>query len=253
MILTILVGNTNTRLAWWQKERLRRHKIVPTTTFRNMVKDYRDRSWEKQPLFRRERLAGTAIASVVPALTRDVYNYFSLLTPTVLVSARTPVPLRIRYNRTLLGTDRLCAAVGGYLRYARDLVILDFGTAITVNIVHREGVFLGGPIIPGIQMMLSALKEQTAQLPAVRFSPAVNPLVQKTTTAIQSGVCHLVTGGLNRIITLIARRTKREYFIVATGGGARTLHRHLPFNKIDPHIASFGLAKLFYFNRRKNE
>ncbi len=252
MILTVLIGNTNTRLVWWDKARPRRRRVVPTATLQHLLKNDRRDSHPQHLLPVSENISGIAIASVVPAITRDVYKYFSPSTSTLLVTARTPAPLKILYNRRLLGADRLCAAVGGYLRYARNLIIVDFGTAITFNIVQQEGMFLGGPILPGVQLMLAALTEHTAQLPQVRFSPHNNPLVHTTTTAIRSGVFHLITGGLERIVNLISRETKRQYFVVATGGGVPSLRHHLRWiNKIDPDIASFGLAQLFYLNRRK--
>ncbi|MGQ9678291.1 MAG: type III pantothenate kinase [bacterium] len=245
MILTLLAGNHNTRLVLWNKNRIRRRKILPT----NQMINHLDR------LIASRTLEGAALASVVPDLTPQFYHALCQHTPTLHVTTRTPTPLKICYRRNMLGTDRLCAAVGGYLRYRRNLIVVDFGTATTVNIVHyKEKTFLGGPILPGFGIILKALAENTAQLPVVKLSPRANPLVTNTRTAICAGVYNLILGGLIRIIKQICCRTKKRYRILATGGEAKLWSRNCPLiNKVDPELASFGLLQIYYFNRRKNE
>lgn len=243
MILTILAGNHNTRLVFWEKNRIRGRKILPT----NQIINHLD------CLIATPLLEGAALASVVPDFTPQFYRTLCEHTPTLLVTARTPTPLKICYRRRMLGSDRLCAAVGGYLRYRRNLIVLDFGTATTVNIVHyKEKIFLGGPILPGFGVILSALAEKTAQLPIVKLHPRVNPITNNTHTAIRAGVFNLILGGLYQIIKEIRCQTKKHYQILATGGEANFWGRNCPLiEKVDPELASFGLLKIYYFNRRK--
>lgn len=243
MILTVLAGNHNTHLVFWEKKRISGRKIIPTNQIRNQLVRF------IPPAI----LEGAALASVVPDFTPQFYRTLCKHTPTLLVTARTPTPLKICYRRKMLGTDRLCAAVGGYLRYRRNLIVVDFGTATTVNIVHyKEKTFLGGPILPGFGIILSALAEKTAQLPVVKLHPRVNPITNNTHTAIRAGVFNLILGGLYQIIEEIRRRTKKHYQILATGGEANFWGKNCPLiKKIDPELASFGLLQIYYFNRRK--
>ncbi len=242
MILTVLVGNFNTRLILWDNNRIKMRKILPTS----QVSDRLNR------LIPTRALKGAAIASVVPRVTLQLYRALCQHTKTLLVTTRTPTPLKIVYRRKLLGIDRLCAAVGGFLRYQRDLIVIDFGTAITFNIVHyREKTLLGGPILPNARIMLAALADHTGQLPMVKMRPRENPVVITTSSAIQSGVFNLILGGINRIIEQIRCRTKARYQIIATGGGAQFFSKRCQLiNKVDPELTSFGLAQIYYFNRR---
>ncbi len=244
MILTVLVGNTNTRLAWFKGKNIIRRQTIPSA---KLLREINQLPLSPAPL-------GAALASVVPRATRLIYQYLSRNTPTLLVNIATASPLKICYNRRFLGADRLCAAVGGYLRYHRDLIVVDFGTAITLNIVHKEGVFLGGPIFPGVQMMLSALAQKTHRLPEVNFVRRQRLTVTTTQEAIQSGVFNLIVGGLHYMVNRLNAETKRNYFIVGTGGASSLFRKHLKLiNRIDPDLTSRGLAALFYINRRKNE
>lgn len=242
MILTVLVGNFNTRLILWDKNRIKMRKIVPTSAVSERL----------NRLIPDRTLQGAAIASVVPRVTLHLYRTLGQHTKTLLVTTRTPTPLKIFYRRKLLGIDRLCAAVGGFLRYQQDLIIIDFGTAITFNIVHyREKTLLGGPILPNTRIMLTALADHTARLPMVKMQPRENPLVRTTSSAIQSGVFNLILGGINRILEQIRCRTKARYQIIATGGEAHFFSKKCQLiNKVDPELTSFGLAQIYYFNRR---
>ncbi|MCL6465606.1 MAG: type III pantothenate kinase [candidate division WOR-3 bacterium] len=242
MILTVLVGNFNTRLVLWEKNRIKMRKIVPT----NQVLERLNR------LIPNRALQGAALASVVPKVTLRLYQTLCRHTKTLLVTTRTPTPLKIVYRKKSLGVDRLCAAVGGILRYQQNLIIIDFGTAITFNIVHyQEKALLGGPILPNARIMFTALRDHTAQLPMVELHPRENPFVKSTRTAIQAGVFNLILGGIERIIEQIRCRTKAHYQIIATGGEAQIFSKKCQLiNKVDPELTSFGLAQIYYFNRR---
>ncbi|MEO0071052.1 MAG: type III pantothenate kinase [candidate division WOR-3 bacterium] len=246
MILTVLIGNTNTRLCWFENHRIYRRKVLPTA---RLTLARRPKAGLVSKVFGSfKNIQGAAVASVVPQLTYPIYLTLRRQVPTLLLTAKTPTPLRFRYDRRLVGADRVCVAVGGYFRFQDNLIIIDFGTAITLNIVQKEGIFLGGPILPGAEMIFSALAEKTARLPRVTFAFRANPLTLTTHTAIQAGVGNLIIGGLNRIVSEITRRRKRDYLIVATGGAAFQFKRHLKWIKtVDQDLANRGLAEIFYF------
>ncbi|MEO0080546.1 MAG: type III pantothenate kinase [candidate division WOR-3 bacterium] len=241
MILTILIGNTNTRLTWFQGRRIR-HRLVLAT-----------RSLAARPLpLTAQPVAGVALASVVPEATaivcRDLVQ--SGLRPLV-VGPKTETGLGFRYNRRQLGADRVCLAVGAHRRYKKDAIVLDFGTAVTVNVITGSGEFLGGLILPGLGMMLNALAQGTAQLPA--FAPAQprSVLGHDTKGALRCGVFAILSGGLSHIIRRIEEETRRKYLVVATGGDARRFRRRIKaIRVVDQDLASRGLVELFYINRR---
>jgi type III pantothenate kinase len=142
------------------------------------------------------------VASVVPDVTVDLVRALERKTglKPYVVGPTARTDLSFRYDRKQLGVDRVCAAVGAFLRWRNDLVVLDFGTSTTVNVVTRAGVFAGGLILPGVDLMLDGLSERTAQLPrpATRF--IADPLQRETAGAMLAGVSLLQAGGLGLII-----------------------------------------------------
>lgn len=239
MILTIVIGNTNTEFAWFDGRRLVRSVRARTDSLRSAR------------IPRPGRATGVAVASVVAEATRVacVGLRASRLKP-YLVGPRTRTGLKFRYRRGDLGADRLCAAVGAWRRFpGQDLIVFDFGTATTVNVILREGIFAGGAILPGIRMSFDALADNTAGLPRLLPGNAQSPIQHSTRAAMQAGVAGLFGGGIDRIIDEIERDTGRSHRVVTTGGGARTARRYAKrIGAWIPRLASEGLAEVFYFN-----
>lgn len=245
MILTVVVGNTNSRLTFFKGRHLIRSRVVPTNRLDQVVTNLRLSS----------KVTGAAVASVVPKKTLSVYRALSRQIRTMLFNSRTGVPIRVHYNRRLIGADRLCVAVGAFSCYHQDLIVVDFGTAITFNAVKMPGVFLGGPILPGAQLMLNGLAAGTGRLPRVNFYPRSRVLCQQTRPAIQSGVFYLLVGGVRLILSKVtAEAGLKTPLVLGTGGGIRHLAQY--FNEIsivDENLANRGLAEIYYYNRRQNE
>lgn len=240
MILTVVIGNTNTRFVWFQGHRLARSRVVPTVSVR------------RGKLPGPNRVTGVAVASVVPEAARALLAHLGSgagLRPFV-VGPRVQAGLRFRYRREDLGADRVCASVGARRRFpGRDLVVFDFGTATTANVVLREGIFAGGAILPGIQMSLDALAAGTAGLPKLSPAGISSPVQHNTRMAVQAGVANLFAGGVDRIIERAEHALGRSFLVVSTGGAAGTVRRYSRrMGVLVPHLASEGLAELWYLN-----
>jgi type III pantothenate kinase len=228
-------------MVWFEKRGILRRQIIAS-----------EKLTEYLPRLRlARRVKGAALASVVPRLTLPVYRTLCPQTPTLLVTASTRTPLQFRYDRSCLGTDRVCVGVGAYCRFRRPLIVVDFGTAITLNAIDKNGLFLGGPILPGVEMMLASLAQHTGRLPRVNFAARKSALTRTTVSAIQAGVFNLLTGGLKHIINQMSREIGSKFLVVATGGLAQRFKRHLRFLKVvDQDLGNKGLAEIFYLNRR---
>lgn len=254
MILTVLIGNTNTRLTWFGYDRVRRRLVIPSA-----------RVVSELPSLTAWLDGHVAVASVVPRLTDGVVKILAKLTGRLpfVVGPRTRTGIRFRYRRHELGTDRVCLTVGAFEKYClrregsrcsgrrRDCVVIDFGTATTVNIVHGDGTYLGGAILPGMRMMLDSLADGTAQLPRVSFGLPRLPYGHSTVEAIRAGVANLITGGVEHIVADIGRVTGRRYYTVATGGNAGLLRQLKVVEVYDEDIAAYGLLCLYRLNRLK--
>jgi len=241
MILTVLIGNTNTRFVWFSGRRGTRSQVLPTSVVRH------------GRLPKPGRVAGVAVASVVPDVTRAVCTRLRDATglEPFLVGPRTRTPLRFRYRRLDLGADRVCSAVGAWRRFpGRDLIVLDFGTATTVNVILREGIFAGGAILPGIRMCFDVLAAGTAGLPRLVPGRMRSPVQRNTRAAVQAGVAGLFAGGIDRIIERVERDLGRSFLIVSAGGTAGIAQRYAKrLGSLGSHLASEGLAELWYLNR----
>lgn len=129
-------------------------------------------------------------------------------------------------DASTVGQDRLLNAVGAFSRTRQATIVIDAGTAICVDFVDGQGVFHGGAIAPGVNMMLRALHEQTAALPALRWEPLAEgdePFGKDTRGAMLRGVRAAARGMAHTLIDRYAQFYEAYPQIVATGGDARSL------------------------------
>jgi len=166
------------------------------------------------------------------------------------VAPETPVPLRNAYGTpATLGADRLAAAVGASLLAAgRDALVVDFGTAITVDYVSGDGTFRGGAISPGMEMRFQALHRFTARLPLC--GPTDEERLYGTTTAscIEQGVMNGIAFEIEGYIARFGRRN-RDICIFFTGGAAKNFAKRIK-NAIfaDCELVFLGLNRILEFN-----
>jgi type III pantothenate kinase len=243
MILTVLVGNTNTRITGLRGRRIACRRVVKSESYlANTARNLSGLSG----------VEAVALAGVPPgslsATRKAVASVYGL--EVFDVNHKTRTGLKIRYNRSQLGADRICAIVGARSRFpAEDILVLDVGTAVTVNVVTSDGEFLGGAILPGQSLMLSSLSRIPARLP--KASPATRKKIIQhgTRQAMQAGVRHILLGGLGRIVSMVQEETGRVFGVVATGGDAGLLRGRIEnLRAIDTDLAARGLAVLCRMN-----
>jgi type III pantothenate kinase len=207
-------------------------------------------------------LDGAIVSSVVPSVDRRLADSIRRLTNVrpLFVHADLVFPFRLRVTRPReLGIDRVCAAAGAARHGADSVIVVDVGSAITVDLVTR-GAYRGGLIIVGPGLALQALSSQTAKLPAPgwrrlerrpdRFDGTENAML----TGAVLGSAGAVLEGV-RYLDRSLRRPARKY---VTGGGASILLHRLPASwRFDPDLVLKGLRHLWRLNmphaRRKND
>ncbi|MBN2537596.1 type III pantothenate kinase [candidate division WOR-3 bacterium] len=245
MLLTVLVGNSSTRLAWFDGRKALAARVVSTPAFR------RDPA-RRLPLAPRPDAA--ALCSVVPAATRPARAAIAArfkLRPFLLTTAAI-TGLEFDYDRRQLGPDRVCVAAGARERFPGDVIVIDFGTAVTVNALSAEGRFLGGPILPGPGLMLASLHAGTGRLPLVRPAETAVSIPTGTTSALRSGVFAAVVGGVKHAVATVESATGRRFTVLATGGAADRFRKHLPvISACDPLLGARGLAAIWRLNRSR--
>ena len=201
---------------------------------------------------------GVIIASVVPSLEAAwiscIDTYFSnyLKTPPLVVSAesiKNLITVKTDYPEEV-GADRLVNGIAAWERYKQNLIIIDFGTAITFDCVSAKCEYLGGTILPGLAISLDALSKRTAKLPQIDISPPPPQVIGRNTVdAMKSGVLN----GYGSMVDGLTEKIREELCpngeplkVLATGGMA---HLIAPFSKtieeVDTMLTLYGLHLLF--------
>ena len=237
MLLTVSLGNTNVSFGLFEESRLLRHGRAPAADLPLLA----DRIGQ-QPIRR------IALASVAPALTDQAISLLSGSYQTdVLVAGRDlPYGIEIQCDEPeKVGADRLLNAIAAYARTHTATIVADIGTAITVNAVSARGAFCGGAIAPGPALMLRALHEHTALLPAVAYEKPESPLGRNTVAAMRSGAHWGAVGLVESLVAQMAEELSPRALLILTGGDAESIARDLKMKfELRPALTLEGLAIL---------
>jgi len=163
------------------------------------------------------------ISSVVPQslfnLRKLVQRYFNK-TPYV-IGENTHLGIEIRIDKPReAGADRLVNAVGGHIRYNGPLIIIDSGTATTLDVIAADGAWEGGVIAPGINLSMQALHQAAAKLPRVAIERPARIIGKDTVTAMQSGIFWGYVGLIEYLVNAIEAEYGQKMCVIATGGVA---------------------------------
>lgn len=196
-----------------------------------------------------------ALCSVVPAALhplRGASRQYFKREPFVL-QAGVKTGLKIRYRNPLeVGADRIAGAIAAVHRHpARNLIVVDCGTATTFDVVTSGGDYLGGVILPGIGVSAEALASRTAKLPRVEIARPETVLGRSTVESIQSGLYHGHTGAIRHLVAELTREAfggERPH-VVGTGGFVRMLEEERLFDEIVPELVLLGLKQAEMLNR----
>ena len=194
-----------------------------------------------------EAIGAVGFCSVVPDLNHSMGNacrrYFNVEPFALRAGVKTG--LKIRYkNPAEVGADRIAGAVGAVERYPdRNIIIIDFGTATTVEAVSSSREYLGGAIVPGLGISMRALEQNTARLPKVEIVRPAKACGRSTVESIQSGLYWGHVGLIREIRNRISMECfgASEPVVVATGGFAGLLNGTGLFNDIHPDLVLEGI------------
>lgn len=156
-----------------------------------------------------------------------------------------PLPMRLDVeNPDAVGVDRVCAAAAAYRKLRHACIVADVGTAMTVNVVSDDGLFLGGAILPGPHLAAQSLSEHTAALPKIdMMQPPAQPIGRNTEQAILVGVVFGAAGALRELVERFATHLGKWPQLVLTGGGAKIIAEHCDFvDNLVPHLTLIGIA-----------
>jgi type III pantothenate kinase len=199
-----------------------------------------------------EQITGIAISSVVPSVTAALRlmseRHFGVTPCVIEPGVRTGMPI-LYENPKEVGADRIANAVAAYDLYGGPSIVVDFGTATTLDAVSAKGEYLGGAIFPGIEISMDALFGRAAGLRKVELVPPRNVIGKSTVESIQSGAVHGFTGQVDHLVRCFIHELG-DCTVVATGGLAALIAPlSTTIQHQEPWLTLYGLRIVFERNR----
>lgn len=236
----LLIDNSNTRTKFRladDRGLLEKNAWLPTadlnpTSIQNLIA-----GWSFQAVL---------ACSVVPEKAQVLETLFAPHFPFHLVSHRSHMPLSIDYpHPAQIGADRLANAVGVVGHYSPPAIVIDFGTAVTFDVISRAPSYCGGVIAPGLGAMNDYLHRKTALLPLIELAEPAQAIGKSTHEAMLAGAIFGYRGLVKEILLKLQQEMEQHVTIIATGGDAELIACDLPeIAHIAPHLTMQGLLIL---------
>lgn len=239
-VLAVDIGNTNITAGAFRGGKLLRKTKIPTNSYSSYARKIKSLT--------KDTGAKIIISSVVPlALARFIvemrkHGFHNI----VILGKDKIVPIKNKYRiKREVGQDRLVNAYAAKALYGTPAVIIDLGTAITFDILSKSGDYLGGLILPGIELSLCGLYRRTALLPKVELKATGSIIGKDTVASIRGGILFgfgaMCDGLIARYKKILGAGTK----VIATGGNAELMKRYTKsIQKVNPDLTLQGLSLL---------
>ncbi len=254
MLLAIDSGNTQTVIGLFDGETLADHWRIATVVERTadelalMIQQFlgfHGFSFDEQ-------IDGVAVSSGVPRVTVELRamteRYFGFPALVLEPGVKTGMPI-LYDNPREVGADRIANAVAAYEQYGGPSIVVDFGTANTIEAISPKGEYLGGAIFPGIEISMDALFGRAAALRRVELVAPRNVIGKSTVESIQSGTVFGYSGQVDTLVELFEAELG-ECTVIATGGLAEPIIKHSrTIDHYEPWLTLQGLRIVFERNR----
>lgn len=240
--LLVDISNSYAKIAFSSRVRIARPLRIPTAqlTFAAL-----------RVLLQRQSVKAIIVSSVVPAKNTTITRA-AMRTPVFFVNANSKLGITVEYPApATIGADRLANAVAVAQLYGQPAVVVDFGTAVTFDVVSATGSYVGGVIAPGLEAMTNFLYQRTALLPKLTLREPAHAIGKTTRGAMLSGAVYGYRGLVREILAKIREESfsKRKVYVVATGGYAQLIARQLPeIQAVHPGLTLEGLRLVANLN-----
>ena len=238
-ILAIDVGNTNVTVGLFRDKKLAKKWRFVTDP--QICKDFIRK-------FKRVNLDGVIIGSVVPEINKHIESAILRIKgiKPIFVTHKN-AGVKIGYSRPHeIGADRLINVAGAYYKYKNAMIIVDFGTATTLDYIDKDGFYKGGAIAPGLALANNILFERTSKLPLAGIKVIKKALPSSTVEAMQIGVYQGYIGLVERLVKNMVGHVGGRPRIIATGGLAKLISKGTDiFDSIEPDLTLKGLLRIY--------
>jgi len=240
MLLAIDIGNTNISFGIFLGSKIIKRFGIPTKNYRLS---------QLKRLLGRINIDNSIICSVVPKSTvileKDLRRFLDK--SPILVGKDIIVPIKNLYRKPKqVGEDRLVNAYAAVRLYGTPLIIVDFGTAITFDVVSKNKEYLGGMIVPGLQISLDALSERTALLPKTKLNKPKEFIGRDTKNSILSGIVYGFAALTDDLVVRIKNKIGENSKVIATGGNINLIGNYCKqLDRIDRDLTLKGLYFIY--------
>jgi type III pantothenate kinase len=248
MILLFDIGNTHTHVGLADARRVLKQMDIPTRDW------FGGKAKARAVKFAgKNKIEGVILCSVVPRATPEVRKTVRALwkLDVLELSPKTLRGVGIDYPKpNSIGPDRLANAVAAKFRFGAPVVVVDFGTAVTFDVVNSKGNYVGGIIAPGLAAMTDYLHEKTALLPKIKIREVKNVVGKSTEHAMLVGAVHGYRGLIRGLLVDLKRELRAKKLpVVATGGYAKLIAAKLPeISAVAPDLTLEGLRLVWKSN-----
>ncbi|MFZ0034559.1 MAG: type III pantothenate kinase [Sedimentisphaerales bacterium] len=239
-VIAIDIGNTNIAIGLYLKDEEQFIKSIPGQSRRELT-NCLESAWQKIPIVKsskeKKRNGVIVVSSVKPAWTKFIQQIVkkNLGEKIYIIGKDVPLPMTLWVDEPdKVGTDRVVSAAAAYAVVEDAVVVADFGTAVTIDLVDENGIFQGGVICPGFEISAKALSENAAQLPHIKVAKPEAPFGKNTTEAINCGLYYSAVATLQEVIRRYAEKIGKWPHTVLTGSAARTIKDDCEF--IDSYV-----------------
>lgn len=249
MLLCVDIGNTNITFGVFDKS--------------NLLDTYRLASDTDLPqdeyevllytLLKKYHIKACFIASVVKELNKTIKNAIDNVFKlnSILLTNKLNLGISIKLkNPNEVGADRIANACGAYMLYPKPAIVVDLGTATTFDIIDKKGDFIGGVIMPGLNLQLRALNTATSKLPCIEVGKSSSAIGNSTSKAMLSGVIRGTACAIEGLIFQCEKELGEKATIIATGGYSTLISKYMMrnFDFVNPCLTLEGLKFLYELN-----
>jgi type III pantothenate kinase len=243
MLLTVDVGNTSTGVAVFREDKIVfRNRMATPVSFRPRMLQTLVR-----PVRARE-ITSVIVSSVVPSVDSSLARCIRTLWNIRPLSPdhRTDTGITLQIDRPAeLGADRIADAVGALRFFSPPFMVIDSGTATTFDLVNRKREYIGGCILPGVEIAVRSLAENAARLKPIRFAVPPSVLGSNTVDCIRAGIFFGTIGMLSHLIGEYKKILGQDARVVATGGLIRFFRGKIPgIDLFEPDLIFYGLKAI---------
>jgi type III pantothenate kinase len=252
-IIAVDIGNTNIHIGLFLEGKEEFIKLIPGGSRAKLTNCLKS-AWEKIPVIEsskeNKRDGVIVVSSVKPTWTKVVREIAQsgLEEDILIIGKDIPLPMTLWVDEPdKVGTDRVISAAAAYDVVGDAVVIADFGTAVTIDLVDQNGIFLGGVICPGFEISAKALRDYTAQLPNIKITKPKAPYGKNTVDAINCGLYYSIVGALQEIIRRYAEKFGKWPQTIITGSGAKVIADDCEFiDNYVPNLVVKGIVLSYH-------